>query len=135
MNPWCQVDVWSLGVVFYQMLYGRRPFGEGCSQEQIMRQGIMLQAAKAEFPSKPAGEKWDSMGGHMHLQEDNTVDALSQTIHMSMSHQLMACSRQAGMITCARDATQFDVRLNLAMLCTALQGLYDQTLSSGVAVR
>ncbi len=36
-----KVDVWSLGVIFFQMLYGRRPFGEGQTQEQIAQQGVI----------------------------------------------------------------------------------------------
>ena len=36
--------MWSAGVIFFQMLYGRRPFGEGLSQEQIMRDRVMLNA-------------------------------------------------------------------------------------------
>jgi serine/threonine protein kinase len=39
-----KVDVWSAGVIFFQMLYGRRPFGEGLSQEQIFRERVVLNA-------------------------------------------------------------------------------------------
>jgi len=49
-----KVDVWSAGVIFYQMLYGRRPFGEGLSQEQIFRERVVLNARQVEFPAKPA---------------------------------------------------------------------------------
>lgn len=33
-----------MGVVFYQMLFGKRPLGEGQSQEQLMRDKVMLHA-------------------------------------------------------------------------------------------
>ena len=48
-----QVDVWSVGVIHYQMLYGRRPFGEGVSQETLLRDSVMLNANTITFPSKP----------------------------------------------------------------------------------
>ena len=36
------------------MLYGKRPFGEGLSQERILREDVMLNARQVAFPAKPA---------------------------------------------------------------------------------
>jgi len=48
-----KVDVWSIGVIFYQMLYGRRPFGDGQSQEGVLANNIMLNAREVPFPDSP----------------------------------------------------------------------------------
>ena len=50
-----KVDVWAAGVMLYQMLFGRRPFGEGRSQEAVLREGVISRDARdLRFPSKPA---------------------------------------------------------------------------------
>jgi tousled-like kinase len=46
-----KVDVWAIGVMFYQMLYGVRPFGEGLSQERILTNNTILNARNVEFPN------------------------------------------------------------------------------------
>lgn len=45
-----KVDVWSIGVIFFQMLFGKRPFGDGQSQDRILANGTMLKARSVVFP-------------------------------------------------------------------------------------
>lgn len=49
-----KVDVWSVGIIFYQALYGRKPFGHNLSQASILEQNTILKATNIEFPTKPA---------------------------------------------------------------------------------
>jgi len=49
-----KVDTWSCGVILFQMIYGKRPFGHDMSQEQILQSGTIRKATTVEFPSKPA---------------------------------------------------------------------------------
>ncbi|KAK7385848.1 hypothetical protein VNO78_31764 [Psophocarpus tetragonolobus] len=49
-----KVDVWSAGILYYQMLFGRRPFGHDQTQERILREDTIIKARKVEFPSRPA---------------------------------------------------------------------------------
>ncbi|KAK9156966.1 hypothetical protein Scep_003540 [Stephania cephalantha] len=49
-----KVDVWSAGVLFYQMLFGKRPFGHDQTQERILREDTIIKAHRVEFPSRPS---------------------------------------------------------------------------------
>lgn len=48
-----KVDVWSTGVILFQMLYNRKPFGDGMSQAEILHRSLLSQSCEVVFPESP----------------------------------------------------------------------------------
>lgn len=48
-----KIDVWAVGVIFYQLMFGCRPYGEKMNQKDILQQNIILNAPPVEFPNDP----------------------------------------------------------------------------------
>jgi len=73
-----KVDVWSVGVIFYEILYGSKPFGNNMSQERILKEGIMLNLKEVEFPVKPAvsAETKDFIERCLEYFQENRIDVL-----------------------------------------------------------
>eukprot|EP00887_Chlorella_sp_A99_P007155 scaffold2.g7155.t1 len=103
-----QVDVWSVGVIFFQMLFGRRPFGHEQSQEQILRNEVMLNAREVTFPSKPSvsAEAKDFIRACLAYRQADRLDVAAAATHpyLSFKRPARASAAAAAAAAAAKDA-------------------------------
>eukprot|EP00347_Sterkiella_histriomuscorum_P024033 403332537 len=48
-----KVDVWSVGVIFFELLFGQKPFGHDKSQQAILQDQTILNSREVVFPLRP----------------------------------------------------------------------------------
>ncbi|KAK7197548.1 tousled-like kinase II [Novymonas esmeraldas] len=89
-----KVDIWSAGVIFYQMLFGKRPFAEGESQRRIWQEKLIVQSARAlQFPDQPkvSEEAKDVIRGCLAFNERERCDVFQ----LSQDPYLFRTSRRS----------------------------------------
>jgi len=71
-----KVDVWSLAIIYFEMLFGMKPFGNNMSQEKILKEQVILKSFNVNFPSKPqiSNETKDFIKKCLAYNQDDRID-------------------------------------------------------------
>ena len=53
VNISSKVDIWSIGVILFEMFFRKKPFGQNYTQDKLLKERIMQNAKIIEIPNKP----------------------------------------------------------------------------------
>ena len=53
VNISSKVDIWSIGVILFEMFFRKKPFGQNYTQDKLLKERIMQNAKIVEIPNKP----------------------------------------------------------------------------------
>ena len=48
-----KVDIWSVGVILFEMFFRKKPFGQNYTQDKLLKDHVMQNAKVVDIPSKP----------------------------------------------------------------------------------
>ena len=53
VNISSKVDIWSIGVILFEMFFRKKPFGQNYTQDKLLKERVMQNAKIVEIPNKP----------------------------------------------------------------------------------